>query len=171
MGKVIKKLVDNKLIEKGGGHNMAAGFTVKKNQINKMESFILKDFSLKNQETELINKYDQEISSSAVNASFVREINKIGPFGTSNPLPTFLIKNLKVIKTNILNDKHISVIFKPNSGRSIKSICFNSLNTKIGYYLLSYKENMNVIGQIHENIWNNKKSLQLNIKDVLIKLN
>ena len=171
MGKVIKKLVDNKLIEKGGGHNMAAGFTVKKNQINKMESFILKDFSLKNQETELVNKYDQEISSSAVNASFVREINKIGPFGTSNPLPTFLIKNLKVIKTNILNDKHISVIFKPNSGRSIKSICFNSLNTKIGYYLLSYKENMNVIGQIHENIWNNKKSLQLNIKDVLIKLN
>ena len=171
MGKVIKKLVDNKLIEKGGGHNMAAGFTVKKNQINKMESFILKDFSLKNQETELVNKYDQEISSSAVNASFVREINKIGPFGTSNPLPTFLIKNLKVIKTNILNDKHISVIFKPNSGRSIKSICFNSLNTKIGYYLLSYKENMNVIGQIHENIWNNKKNLQLNIKDVLIKLN
>ena len=51
---------------------------------------------------------------------------------------------------------------------SIKSISFNSVNSKIGEYLLNYKNNLNVLGQINENIWNNKKTLQLTIKDLIL---
>jgi len=47
-------------------------------------------------------------------------------------------------------------------------ICFNCLNTRIGHYLLSYKKNINIIAQINENIWNNKKSIQLLIKDLIL---
>ena len=48
------------------------------------------------------------------------------------------------------------------------SISFNSVNTEIGNYLLSYKNDINVTAQINLNIYNNKKRLQLNIKDVFI---
>ena len=75
---------------------------------------------------------------------------------------------LKIIKSNIINGKHVSAIIKPNVGSSIKLICFDCINTHIGEYLLSYKKNINVIGQIHENIWNNKKTIQLNIKDLIL---
>jgi single-stranded-DNA-specific exonuclease len=34
IGNLIKSLIDNKIIEKGGGHNMAAGFTIKKSKLN-----------------------------------------------------------------------------------------------------------------------------------------
>ena len=54
------------------------------------------------------------------------------------------------------------------SGGSIKGICFNCLNTNIGHYLLSYKKKINIIAQIQENIWNNKKTIQLNIKDLIL---
>ena len=171
IGNVIKKLIDKKLIEYGGGHNMAAGFSMKKDNLKNLEDFILEDFALKNKKLKLNNTYDAEISSSAINPDFTYEINKIGPFGNGNPAPTFLIKNLKIIKITTIKDKHISVIFKPKSGRSIKSICFNSLNNKVGKYLLSHKKNVHVIAQIHENYWNNNKFLQLIIKDLLIKLN
>ena len=171
IGNVIKKLIDKKLIESGGGHNMAAGFSMKKDNLKNLEDFILEDFALKNKKLKLNNTYDAEISSSAINPDFTYEINKIGPFGNGNPAPTFLIKNLKIIKITTIKDKHISVIFKPKSGRSIKSICFNSLNNKVGKYLLSHKKNVHVIAQIHENYWNNNKFLQLIIKDLLIKLN
>ena len=33
---------------------------------------------------------------------------------------------------------------------------------------MNYKNNINVIGQIHENIWNNKKALQLTIRDLIL---
>ena len=79
-----------------------------------------------------------------------------------------MINNLKVIKLNIIKNKHLSVILKPDSGVSIKGICFDCLNTNIGHYLLSYKKKINIIAQINENIWNNKKTIQLNIKDLIL---
>ena len=83
-------------------------------------------------------------------------------------MPTFLIKDLKVIKPTILDNKHVSLILKSKTGFSIKSISFNSMNNKIGEYLLNYKNNLNVLGQINENIWNNKNTLQLTIRDLII---
>ena len=64
--------------------------------------------------------------------------------------------------------KHITNFFKSKNGFLIKAISFNSANSKIGEYLLNYKKEINVIGQIKENFWNNKYSLQLTIKDLII---
>ena len=79
-----------------------------------------------------------------------------------------MIRNVKIIKSIIVNKKHISSIVKPNTGSSFKSICFNSVNTQVGNYLLSYKKQIDIIGEINENTWNNKKSIQLNIKDLIL---
>ena len=140
----------------------------KKSNIKLLDNFIQKDFIKKNSDKENLNNYDLEISSSFIKNKFIQDINKLGPFGNFNFLPIFLIKNLKVIKLNIIKDKHISVILKPNTGSTIKAICFNCLNTKLGHYLLNYKKNINIIAHIHENIWNNKKIIQLNIKDLIL---
>ena len=171
IGSVIKKLIDNKILLNGGGHNMAAGFTMNKNQLMNLENYILRDYALKNKNLTIQNTFDAEISASSVNQDFNDEINRLGPFGNGNPKPKFLIKDLKIIKVNLLKDKHISVILKPNIGRSIKCISFNSANTPLGYNLISCKKNIHVIAEIHENNWNNKNYIQLNIKDVLIKVN
>ena len=168
IGSLIKSLIDNNIIDKGGGHNMAAGFTMKKTNLELLDNFIQKDYSKNVFGFKNLNNYDIEISSSLIKKSFINEINKLGPFGNLNFLPTFLIKDVKIIKYKIINNKHISVIIKPEIGPSIKSICFNCLNTKIGEYLVAYKKKINIIGQIHENIWNNKKTIQLNIKDLIL---
>jgi single-stranded-DNA-specific exonuclease len=168
IGHIVKILNDKNIIEKGGGHNMAAGFTIKKHNIKILDNFIQNDFSNKILNSDLTFKYDLELSSSLINKNFNADIKKLGPFGNFNPLPIFLFKNFKIIKTTILDNKHVSVILKPSIGQSIKAICFNCMISNIGKYLLTYKKNINVIGQIHENIWNNKKLIQLNIKDILI---
>jgi single-stranded-DNA-specific exonuclease len=171
IGNLMKLLIDQKIIENGGGHNMAAGFTIKKKNIKFLDNFIQKDYLNKVSNYNEFLNYDAEISSTAINPNFISEINKIGPFGNKNVLPVFLIKNLKIIKVNILNKKHVSLILKPNIGPSIKSICFNCMHTEIAEYLLSYKKEINVIAEIYENIWNNKKSIQLNIRDIILKVN
>ena len=104
----------------------------------------------------------------ASSEDFYEDLKKLEPFGTGNPWSTFLLRNLIIIKTVILNNKHISVILKSKTGLSIKSISFNSINTKIGEHLINYKDTLNIIGQINENIWNNKKTLQLTIRDLFL---
>ena len=168
IGRTIKSSLDDNIIINGGGHNMAAGFTLKKCNLKKFEKFILNHFSktgIKQNHTLL---YDAEVSSLVFNMSFYNDIKKLEPFGTGNPAPTFLLKDLKVIKATILKNKHISMILKSKAGFSIKSISFNSVNNKVGEYLLNYKDTLNVIGQFNENIWNNKKTLQLTIRDVIL---
>ena len=168
MGRAIKKSLDQNIITGGGGHNMAAGFTMEKINLQRFEEFIQKDFLAMGAPNAHLFSYDAEISSLAFNNKFFDDIKKLGPFGTGNPLPTFLLKDLKIIKATIINKKHISLILKSKLGFSIKSISFNSVNSKVGDYLLNYKSYLNVIGQISENNWNNKKTLQLTIGDLIL---
>ena len=168
IGRVIKKSLDKNIIIGGGGHNMAAGFSLKKNNLKNFNEFILKDFLDTGTSKDNIFLYDAEVSALAFNEDFYNEIKKLEPFGTGNSVPTFLFKDLKIIKSKTLNNKHISLIFKSKTGFSIKSISFNSVNNKIGEYLMNYKNTLSVLGQINENIWNNKKTLQLTIRDVIL---
>ena len=147
---------------------MAAGFTLEKINLNSFEDFIVDDFLHSLAFKVNTFTYDAEISSLGFNRDFYDDIKKLEPFGTANPNPTFLFKDLNVIKKNILNDKHLSVILKSKIGFTIKSISFNSIDNKVGEYLLNYKKTFSVLGQINENVWNNKKTLQLVIQDLII---
>jgi single-stranded-DNA-specific exonuclease len=168
IGCVIKKSLDKNIISNGGGHNMAAGFTLERKKLNNFKEFILMNYlktvTIRNQ----VFSYDAEISSQAFNKDFYADIKRLEPFGTGNPNPIFLFKDLKIIKINLLKNHNLSVILKSKFGFTIRSIYFNSLNTKISEYLLNYKKTFNVLGQINENIWNNKKILQLTILDLII---
>ena len=168
IGRVIKNLLDQGIILNGGGHNMAAGFTLNKANLKVFEKNILEDFLKSNTVNNNIFSYESEVSPLAFNQDFYNDIKKLEPFGTGNSVPTFMLRDLKIIKPIVLNNKHISAILKSKTGFSIKSISFNSINTKIGEHLMSYKNNINVIGQINENIWNNKKTLQLTIRDLIL---
>ena len=168
IGRVIKNLLDKEIIISGGGHNMAAGFTLNKENLKDFEIYILEDFLKSNAVNNNIFSYESEISSLAFNQDFYDNIKKLEPFGTGNSVPTFMLRDLRIIKPIVLNNKHISVFLKSKTGFSIKSISFNSINTKVGEHLMSYKNNINVIGQINENIWNNKKTLQLTIRDLIL---
>ncbi|MDB4141232.1 single-stranded-DNA-specific exonuclease RecJ [Candidatus Pelagibacter sp.] len=168
IGRVIKNSLDQGIILKGGGHNMAAGFTLNKANLKGFENYILEDFLKSNTLNSNIFSYESEVSSLALNQDFYDDIKKLEPFGTGNLVPTFMLRDLRIIKPIVLNNKHISAILKSKTGFSIKSISFNSINTTIGEYLMSYKNNINVIGQINENIWNNKKTLQLTIRDLIL---
>ncbi len=168
IGRVIKNSLDQCIILKGGGHNMAAGFTLNKANLKDFENYILEDFLESNTVNNNIFSYESEVSPLAFNQDFYDNIKKLEPFGTGNSVPTFMLRDLRIIKPILLNNKHISSILKSKTGFSIKSISFNSINTKIGECLMNYKNNINVIGQINENIWNNKKALQLTIRDLIL---
>ena len=168
IGRVMKDLLNENIIINGGGHNMAAGFTLEKSNLKIFDKYINMKYSNIKETSNYTFKYDSEISSTAFNKNFFKDIRKIGPFGNGNPIPIFFLKDLKVIKPTILNNKHISLILKSKIGYSIKSISFNSVNTKIGEYLLNYKKDLNVLGEINENFWNGKNTLQLTVRDLIL---
>jgi len=169
IGLAINNALDQNLIINGGGHKMAAGFSLKKSKLEDFINGMNTLYSKGNIDNEKnLFFYESKISTTAFNKDFYNEINKLTPFGTGNNEPLFLFEKLKIVKAKIVKKKHITNFFKSKNGFLIQSISFNSNNTKIGQYLLNYKKEISVIGLIKENFWNNKSSLQLSVRDLII---
>ena len=167
VGKILYSALNKKIIIKGGGHQMAGGFLLKKEKINIFKSFLNNEFK-KNFKSKNNFEYDSKISLSVKSDSFYKDIDKLEPYGTGNSRPIFLFENLKVKYPRVLNNKHIFNILISNKGKSIPAISFNSLKTKVGECLLNYKEKLNVIGTLKYNYFNNKKKYQLIILDLIL---
>ena len=167
MGQLIKLGIDKDIIKHGGGHNLAVGLLIEKNKFNKFKDYmnlsykkIIKDNNIK--------KYVSKITLSAVNQNFYNELSLMEPFGSNNQNPVFLIENVTIVKSAIIKNKFVSCILGSKINKSVNAISFNLINSEISKYLLNYKKEIKILAQIKQNTWNNKKTLQLNILDVVI---
>ena len=113
-------------------------------------------------------KFLSKISLNAVNKQFYDNLKKIGPFGSHNINPVFLIENIKILKVKIINKKYVTFFVKSRTGKMLKAISFNILESDVTKNLINSKNEMNLIVQIKENLWNNKKSLQLIVLDLIM---
>ena len=166
LGRFIKQAIDKKIVINGGGHNLAAGFSIKQNQIQKFDEFINTNYIKKNNKNDM--KFLSKISLNAVNKQFYDNLKKIGPFGSHNINPIFMIENIKILKVKIINKKYVSFFVKSRTGKILKAISFNILESDVTKNLINSKNEMNLIVQIKENLWNNKKSLQLIVLDLIM---
>jgi len=169
IGKYIKTAVDNKILESGGGHNLAAGFTIKKKNINRFKDYLNNLF--KKNYILSPSRYLSKISLSALSNNFLSDLSKLKPYGQENQNPKFLIENLKIIKPKIINKKFISCLIKNKFGKTFPAISFNLINSEISNNLLYNKNELDLIVQIKENLWNNKKRLQIIIIDIINRAN
>ena len=167
VGKYIKLGIDNGIILSGGGHSLAAGLTIKKEKFKTFVKFINEQAILKKKENRTI-KYLSKIDLSAVNLNFCKEFNLLEPYGPFNSKPFFLIENLKIIKSSILKNKYVNCLVSSSTGKTMNAISFSLIDSEISKILLNYKNKVNLIAEINFNLWNSKKSLQLNIQDIIL---
>ena len=156
---LLNKLLNYKLIEKGGGHNMAAGFVVKKENLIKLKEFINIEYRKSKKKDTFY--YDFKKLLPKHDSSIFNDLKKLEPFGQDNQQPLFLFENLKSIKTKIINNRHINCILKNKENRSFQSIAFDAVNTSIGNYLINYKKKFSLIGTIDQYFWDGKKKIKL----------
>ena len=114
-----------------------------------------------------MNKFVSKLSLSAVNTDFYNDLELLAPFGSGNRRPIFLIENVKIIKPQILKDKYISFFVKSKYGKMIQGFSFNILESAINSTLLNDKNQLNLIVQLKQNTWKNKKKLQLILLDII----
>ena len=168
IGELIQKLCLLGITINGGGHNLAAGVSLKKSKFNEFKNYINKIYNAK--VIKVKNYYTSIISLKSIDKEFAKSINLLGPFGNKNPTPIFLIQDVKFIQIKLIKNLYISCFIKKDS-KIVKSISFNHLNSKISYEILNSNNNFDVLVKIKSNTWNNKSSIELEIIDLIKKVN
>ncbi len=170
-GSAIIEAKNSNIVLQGGGHAMAAGFSIELLQIANLKKFL--DHKYKEVkaviEARNIKFYSAKIKADALNFRFIDEIAKLSPYGAANSEPKFLLENIKVIKVNIIGEFHLKLILISESSRStIKATAFKVIGNELGDFLLnSIGKVIDIIGYVRPNYWNGNVTIDFIVEDVI----
>ncbi len=155
-------------IEKFGGHSMAVGITIRKENFSKFKE----EFEKITAESHIdeimpVIQVDSKMDVKDINKDMVESIKQLEPFGEGNRMPVFAFKNLKIDSIRALSEgKHLKLTLKDNN------TIINSIGFNLGYLAEEYHigDKIDVVGVLEINSFNGVESLQINMKDVMRSL-
>ncbi|UXN05368.1 single-stranded-DNA-specific exonuclease RecJ [Bartonella sp. HY761] len=168
VGDLIRRAVEEGLIEKGGGHIMAAGLTINASKINDFRIWCNAEankrvLTLRQSATLAI---DGAISASGATNDFIKLLEKAGPFGAGNDQPIFAIPSHCLVDVREVGKGHVAVTLANAEGRKLKGIAFRSASSDLGTFLLANRGNyIHMVGNLSLNYWNGSYSPQIRIID------
>ena len=154
----------NTYVEKFGGHSMAIGINVKKENFEKFK----KEFEEYVQNSHIndiipIIKIDKEIDLRKINIQDIRDLKLLEPYGEANKMPLFLIKNMKIQSIRTLSEgKHIKLKLGIDNYIA-DAIGFNMGNIAEQYLI---GDRVDVVGSLEINDFGDNENIQINLKDI-----
>ena len=167
IGKIFYLALKKKIIVNGGGHSMAGGCTLKKDNLNVFENFLKNNFNSMFKNFDNIRYYTSEQNPVSLLNFSKNEFKFLEPLGHDNINPFFLVKNNTVIKFKIINNKHLNLIVRNKYKKSCICFAFNVIGSKLGNILMNSKNKIDLIVQINNRIIEKNSDFNLIIKDAI----
>ena len=169
IGGMVRAAREAGLIEAGGGHAMAAGFSLGSHQLGPFRAFLQSQFGGeagaaldKVGELEL----DAVSSPGAATPLLVQEIAAAGPFGAGNPEPVLGFAGLKVAFADLVGGDHVKLRLAGGDGARLDAIAFRAAGTALGEGLLASRgRQIHAAGRLVADEWNGQSRIQLQIVD------
>lgn len=157
---------NEKLLEKYGGHELAAGFTIKKGKEEELQT-ALENFANENIDDAMLVpevKVDLLLDTDTVDFKLVEELKQLEPFGYGNSKPTIAIKEAVVVRKNIMGKegKHMKLSMK---GGGIELLDVIMFNCEEDVEKINENDVLNILGYPNINVWNGNESLQFIAKE------
>ena len=152
-------------LEKFGGHSMAVGVTIKKENLEEFsKEFEKVAADEKIEEIPQVLNIDAKVDLNLIDKEMIDSLKELEPFGEANKMPIFAFKNLRIDSIRALSEgKHLKLTLKEDN-RIINAIGFN-MGTLAEEYKIGDK--IDVAGVLEINTFNGVDNLQINIKDVM----
>ena len=148
-----------------GGHEQAAGLTLKKDRFKAFEKSVLKNsLKLKDELFEKNLKIDAVVEENDLKLSLAKALQKLEPFGAGNPKPVLALENAKIVSIRRVGreGKHLKIEIE-KSARTHSVICFyferNGWDLKRG-------EIVDLAFSLKANEFNGREKLDMVLEDV-----
>ena len=169
LGALIIAAKEKGLITKGGGHTMAAGFSLEKEKIEAFREFVGK-YVVEKIGSEAITPIldiDAELDAAGAKLELLDYLEKLEPYGAGNKEPLIVLKNVHLVKPALVGVGHVRCILTSANGGSLKAMAFRVGDNDIGHTMLTSKgENFDVAGVLRRDRWQGRNEVQFILSDI-----
>jgi single-stranded-DNA-specific exonuclease len=168
LGSAVRQALEKGLIDKGGGHGMAAGLTLKTKDLAALRQFFdeVLATSVKAAKDDAL-KIDGALTATAATLELIELLEQAGPYGSAHPSPMFVFPAHRVVYADAAGADHIRCTIAAADGTRIKAIAFRAMGTDMGELLLSERSfPLHIAGRLVADEWGAKRVPSIQIEDV-----
>ena len=172
LGGAVRAAAEAGLLVKGGGHAMAAGITLLRDQLDGFAVFMRERLapaiSAAKADSNLL--VDAVLQPAAVSLDLIKSLEKAGPFGSGSPEPVFVVPDLRILDVVPVGTAHFRIRARSANGTQIKAMAFRAAETPLGDALVRSKSGANIAlaGTLSINHWNGREEVQFRVIDLAV---
>jgi single-stranded-DNA-specific exonuclease len=172
LGAAIRDALEAGHIVKGGGHAMAAGLTIERQNLGAFRAFLedrLRDDMANDRAAGPHLSIDGALSARGASIELLEMLERAGPFGIGNPSPRFAFPAHRITYGDIAGRDHVRCTIVSADGAKLSCIAFRTIGTPLGEMLLTERDHpVHVTGRLSINDWGGKRTPQLMIDDAAV---
>ena len=154
---------------KFGGHELAAGLSVTREQlplfIEKINEFARNNLS--EDDMVPVMEADCEMQFTDATLALADSLQLLEPYGVSNPVPQFIMRNITVSEISGVSDNKHSRITLTDGKSSLSAMYFSNSPADLGIF---NGDKVDILFSIVVNEWQDRKSVQLIIRDIKVAI-
>ncbi len=168
LGAAVQRLTAEGLLEKGGGHRMAAGLTVAAGRVEpameRLAALLARQGAGAAGPRDL--RLDGLLNPRAATPELIEEIERAGPFGAAAPAPRFAFAALRVARADVVGSGHLQLRLSDTGGGRIDAIAFRAAETPMGAALRRHDGMaFHVAGRLDLDSWQGRRRVRLRLED------
>ncbi|MDE2135053.1 MAG: single-stranded-DNA-specific exonuclease RecJ [Alphaproteobacteria bacterium] len=166
VGAIVRAAREAGALDTGGGHAMAAGFSLRPEQKDRFHAFLTAEFAKYTDVAAAALTLDAVVSPAGATASLATDIARAGPFGAGNPEPLILVPDAQVLFVDVVGRDHVRLRLGGADGARLDAIAFRTAGTELGRALLGARgAKIHAAGRLRAEEWNGRQRVQLHLVD------
>jgi len=169
LGRAVRDAVVAGILAKGGGHAMAAGVTLRKENLAALRAFLegalAPAVALARRDEALL--IDGAVTAAGASAELVATIARAGPYGAGSPDPVFALPSHSIVFADEVGHAHVRIRLRAADGAVIGGVAFRAAGKPLGEALLKSRGRpVHAAGTLSLDRWNGDERVQLRLIDI-----
>ncbi len=168
IGAIVRAAREKGALDSGGGHAMAAGFSLRPEQTDPFRAFLIASFAQLDGALSdaAALALDGIVSPAGAVPSLVSDIARAGPFGAGNSEPILAVPDAQVLFADVVGKDHVRLRLAGGDGARLDAIAFRTADTALGKALLGARgKRIHAAGRLRADEWNGRMRVQLHLED------
>ena len=151
------------ILVRGGGHEMAGGFVLKRENHQQFVDFLTQQIALLPIAEPCLN-VEFATTIAALSPAILAQLRRLEPFGTGNPEPLFLLPKVRLRQVKLMGSEHLRAQVIDDSYRTVNAVLFSEAQSLLGEFLRTHSGIMDIVVRLKPD-FRYRQALSVHIED------